>query len=167
MIDRRTLLLAAGSTAALTACGDAPPRILPYNGPQVTGIVAWKERRQLVLLNGADVLKSYHFELGFTPTGAKRFEGDGRTPEGTYSINRKNPRSQYHLSVGVSYPNNEDRNYAYSQGRSPGGDIFIHGTPRRFRNTRDWTAGCLAVTNAEVEEIYSMVGVGTPIVLLP
>lgn len=163
-ISRRSMILAGAAT--LAGCAEAGPRILPYDGPPVTAVVAWKERRSLVLMNNETILRHYRFELGFTPAGHKQFEGDGRTPEGTYWIDRKNPRSQYHLSVGISYPNAEDRARARALGRSPGGDIFIHGTPRRYRNAADWTAGCLAVTNEEVEEIYSMVAVGTPIVIL-
>lgn len=164
MIDRRTLLL-AGSAAALAGCGDAPPRFLGYDGPPVTAIVAQKGRRRLYLMNEARVLKQYRFELGFAPVGHKQFQGDGKTPEGLYLIDRRNPRSEFHLSIGISYPNDADRAYARAQGRSPGGDIFIHGTPRRFRNRPDWTAGCLAVQNREIEEIFAMVPEGTPILI--
>ena len=167
ILTRRSMILATGSAFALSACGDGGSGFPTYDGPPVTGVVAWKARRQLVLMNEAQILRQYHFELGFTPAGHKQFEGDGRTPEGTYWVDRKNPRSSYHLSVGVSYPNQQDREYALSQGRRPGGDIFIHGTPRAKQNQPDWTAGCIAVANAEIEEIYAMVGVGTPIVILP
>jgi len=165
ILNRRSMILAGAAT--LAGCAQAGPRFLTYDGPPVTALVAWKERRRLVLMNNETVLRDYHFQLGFTPVGHKQFEGDGKTPEGTYWIDRKNPRSQYHLSVGISYPNADDRAYARAQGRNPGGDIFIHGTPRRYRNAQDWTAGCVAVDNTEVEEIYSMVAVGTPIVILP
>lgn len=155
----------AASTAALAGCAASGPRFLDYDGPEVTLVVAQKGARTLQLFNNSTLLKSYHFELGFAPVGDKHFEGDGRTPEGLYFIDRSNPRSSYHLSVGISYPNDQDRAFAEAQGRRPGGDIFIHGTPREMRHKRDWTAGCLAVKNEEVEEIFSMVRAGTPILL--
>jgi murein L,D-transpeptidase YafK len=119
------------------------------------------------------VLESYDIDLGFSPEGHKQFEGDGRTPEGLYFIDRRNPNSAYHLSIGISYPNAADRAFAAAQGKSPGGDIFIHGgpqTPRdkaRARQTRDWTWGCVALTDREMEEIYAMVRDGTPVWILP
>ncbi len=122
----------------------------------------------MYLLHHEKVLKSYRVGLGFAPAGHKRFEGDGRTPEGTYIIDRRNPNSEFHLSIGVSYPNEADRAYASSKGRDPGGDIFIHGRPWKNRKGgQDWTAGCIAVTNKEVEEIYAMVRDGTPITINP
>lgn len=119
----------------------------------------------MFLMNQNDILETYDFELGFAPTGHKEIEGDGRTPEGEYFIDRKNPNSSFHLSIGISYPNEQDRAKAHAQGLSPGGDIFIHGTPKLFRRDDDWTWGCLAVKNREMEDIYAMVNVGTPIYL--
>lgn len=167
MLSRRNVILAGA--AALAGCGQRGvdvPRFLTYDGPPVTAIVAWKARRQMAVLSGDNVLKSWHFELGFTPVGHKHFEGDGKTPEGQYIIDRKNPRSAYHLSVGVSYPSDADREYAKEMGKRPGGDIFFHGTPRDKRGKPDWTAGCLAITNEQVEELYAMVPVGTPVLIL-
>lgn len=152
----------AGGVAALAGCTTGP-RILSYDGPAVTSLVVQKGQRRLLLLNGNTVLKRYTFELGFNPVGHKRFRGDGRTPEGQYWIDRRNPNSSFHLSVGISYPNRSDRAYALARGRNPGGDIFIHGTPQEFVGERDWTAGCIAVTNTEVEEIFAMVQTRTPI----
>lgn len=164
-LSRRALLL--GGMSILAACSAGGPRFLEYRGPQVTGIVANKGTRQLQLMHNSTVLASFHFEMGFAPYGHKRFEGDGRTPEGLYSINRRNPQSEYHLSLGISYPNTEDYAQAVAQGRSPGGDIFIHGTPRSVLGQPDWTVGCIAVTNDEVELIYAMVEDGTPILIVP
>lgn len=161
-ISRRAALLGCG--ALLAGCA---PRLLSYDGPAVTGVVLRKSARRLYLLNGSEPLESYGFQLGFAPIGHKRVEGDGRTPEGRYFIDRKNPNSAYHLSVGISYPNEDDRARAHAMGHSPGGDIFIHGTPRSFRGKDDWTWGCIAVSNREIEEIYSMVRIGTPIWLYP
>ena len=98
----------------------------------------------------------------------KQIKGDGRTPEGNYYIDRKNPNSQFYLSVGISYPNAEDRAYAKSIGKSPGGDIFIHGKPVKYKNDgRDWTAGCISISNAEMRDVYAMIRTGTPISIFP
>lgn len=138
-------------------------KVSSYEGPKVTSIMAFKGQRKLYLLNGNRAIKGYDFQLGFAPVGHKQFEGDGKTPEGTYLIDRRNPRSNYHLSVGISYPNARDVAFARAHGKSPGGDIFIHGTPKSVEGRKDWTAGCIAVLNEEVEEIYAMVGDYTPI----
>ncbi|WP_408635328.1 L,D-transpeptidase family protein [Pelagovum pacificum] len=127
----------------------------------------WKTQRTLALMHGSQTLEVYPFELGFAPNGHKYFEGDGKTPEGVYRIDRRNPNSQYHLSVGISYPDPEDVARALEAGLDPGGDIFIHGTPDMFVGRRDWTAGCIAVSNEAIEEIYAMVQDGTPIVIYP
>ena len=105
--------------------------------------------------------------LGFTPDGHKTRSGDGRTPEGRYWINRRNPRSEFYLSLGISYPNAQDIVRAKAMGVSPGGDIFIHGGPnaRSTKRKGDWTAGCIAVTDAEMEEIWSLVPTGVPITI--
>ena len=119
------------------------------------------------MLDGAQgVLKTYPMGLGFAPVGHKQFEGDGRTPEGSYFIDRRNPNSLFHLSIGISYPNAADRAFAKAQGKSPGGDIFIHGGPRKGIDPvdkRDWTAGCIAVTDRQIEQVYAMVRNGTPV----
>lgn len=148
------------SLCILSACTQ---KFKTYNGPEVTKIVVLKEERKMYLLNGQKALKTYDFELGFTPVGDKKVEGDGKTPEGVYYIDRKNPNSSFHLSLGISYPNTRDRAEAARLGQSPGGDIFIHGTPNPFKSDDDWTWGCIAVTNREIEEIYAMVKKGTPI----
>ena len=114
------------------------------------------------------MLEDYPIKLGFAPVGHKTFEGDGRTPEGLYRIDRRNPNSRFHLSIGIDYPNQLDTEYARSMGKSPGGDIFIHGQkdPRQKEKT-DWTWGCIAVTNKEIEDVYAMVRDGTPILITP
>ncbi|MGB8814233.1 MAG: L,D-transpeptidase family protein, partial [Paracoccaceae bacterium] len=127
-----------------------------------------KGARKLYLLHNADVLEAYDVALGFAPVGHKQFEGDGKTPEGTYFISHKNPRSNYHLSVGISYPNDADRAFAQAVGQPPGGDIFIHGRSYwKGKNKGDWTFGCIAVRDREIEVIYSMVKPATPIHILP
>lgn len=152
--------MALGAAALASGCAS---KFKTYNGPEVTSVVLNKSNRSLYLLHNEQILKAYSVELGFAPRGHKQVEGDGRTPEGVYLIDKRNPRSEFHLSVGISYPNRQDQLRAMQAGVSPGGDIFIHGTPRRYRNKDDWTAGCIAVTNKEIEEIYAMVRDGTPI----
>jgi len=163
MMNRRTFTSVA-ALFALTACSS---KFRVYTGPPVTSIVVQKAQRRMFLMNENSVLKTYDFELGFAPVGHKQIEGDGKTPEGAYVIDRKNPNSRFYLSIGISYPNSADRARAAAMGRSPGGDIFIHGTPRRWRGQDDWTWGCLAVKDREMEDIYAMVNVGTPIFLYP
>ena len=128
-----------------------------------------KGDRQMFLLSGGTVLKAYDIGLGFAPIGHKQFEGDGRTPEGIYYIDRQNPNSQYHLSLGLSYPHPDDTARARMVGQQPGGDIMIHGRgPYGNKQVnRDWTAGCIAVSDKEIEDIFSMVRPGTPVVIYP
>lgn len=160
------ILLLLALAIGLAACGGSKFRT--YNGPPVTFIVVDKSDRKMWLLSGNDVLKTYNIELGGNPVGHKQFEGDRKTPEGTYYIDRRNPNSNFHLSLGISYPNEADRAFAAAQGRSPGGDIFIHGRGDKPGSRRpDWTAGCIAVRDREIEEIYAMVKIGTPIHIRP
>ncbi|GGL55460.1 L,D-transpeptidase family protein [Wenxinia marina] len=161
-ISRRALV--AGGLLGLAGCSSGS-KFLEYNGPTVTSLIALKSQRQLLLFNGQTALKALRFELGFAPVGHKQVKGDGKTPEGQYWIDRRNPNSAYHLSIGISYPNDRDRARAHEMGRDPGGDIFIHGTPTEMVGKRDWTAGCVAIQNDEIEEVYAMVNDGTPIFL--
>lgn len=163
-ILRRTLL--GGGLLALAACSKGMFSG-QYVGPEVTGIVVHKAERKMYLLHGNEVIDVYDIHLGNTPVGHKQFEGDGKTPEGQYYITHRNPRSQFHLSLGISYPNAADRAYAAAQGKEPGGDIFIHGESPYPSGKDDWTVGCIAVTNAEMDVIYAMVNPGTPIWILP
>ena len=155
------LVLALG----LAACGDSKFR--SYNGPEVTQVQVLKAERKLYLFHGDKALKSYDIGLGFAPQGHKQVEGDGKTPEGLYYISHKNPESNYHLSLGVSYPNEADLAFAEAAEKPPGGDIFIHGGPNGPVSGRDWTFGCIAVSDREIEVIYSMIKPGTPIYILP
>jgi len=158
-LSRRFMVFGAVATF-FSACTS---KFRTYRGPAVTKIQVSKGRRTLHLFHQDTVLKSYRFELGFAPQGHKQFEGDGKTPEGAYRISYKNPDSRFHLSLKVDYPNARDRAHARAAGKSPGGDIFIHGTPKLYAGDTDWTWGCVAVTNREIEDIYAMVNVGTPI----
>jgi len=149
----------------LSACAS---KFKTYNGPEVTRVIVQKETRKMWLMHHQAVLEEYDIHLGFTPEGHKTEEGDGKTPEGNYIIDRRNPNSRFHLSIGISYPNADDIAQARARGVSPGGDIFIHGRPKRWQNgTDDWTWGCIAVTDSEMEDIYAMVQNGTPITILP
>lgn len=159
------LILAMTLLTTLAACSS---KFRTYNGPEVTSIWVYKEKREMLLLHENTLLKRYNFDLGFEPVGDKMFEGDGKTPEGRYFIDRRNPNSDFHLSIGISYPDEKDILEAAELGKEPGGDIFIHGRGTRFLDApRDWTWGCIAVTNREMEEIYAMVKDGTPITILP
>lgn len=148
----------------LAGCGDSKFR--KYNGPEVTEVQVHKTDRKMHLIHQDRVLKTYDVALGFAPDGHKEFEGDGKTPEGTYFITHKNPQSDFHLSLGISYPNEADIAFAEAQGKDPGGEIFIHGGPNSPIRQRDWTWGCVAVSDREMEVIYSMVEPGTPIHIL-
>ena len=136
-------------------------------------ILVEKGARRLTLLSGSRELKDYHIALGFSPIGPKGREGDGRTPEGIYSIDFHKPDSAFHRALHVSYPSAQDSARAAEAGVSPGGDIMIHGLPNGLGalgaayRSRDWTAGCIAVTDPEIDEIYSSVDDGTPIEILP
>lgn len=159
------LLTVVALVLGLTGCGHNKFR--RYNGPEVTLVQVNKSDRMMYLFHGDKLLKSYEFALGFAPVGHKEFEGDGKTPEGLYYISHKNPNSNYHLSLRISYPNEADVAFAEAAGKEPGGDIFIHGGPNGPITRRDWTWGCIAVTDREIEMIYAMVKPGTPINILP
>lgn len=167
-MNRITAIVLLTAALALSGCAS---KFKTYNGPEVTRVVVLKGERKMYLLHHHKVLESYDFGLGFAPRGDKRFEGDGRTPEGEYVIDRRNPNSRFHLSIGIDYPNEQDIKEALEMGKPPGGDIFIHGEPnekKRFAAiSGDWTAGCIAVRNKEIEMIYAMVQDGTPISIYP
>ena len=159
------IALALALALGLSACST---KFRSYDGPEVTSVQVQKSAHKMYLLHGDQVLESYDVALGFAPQGPKQFEGDGRTPEGSYLINRRKPNSDYYLSLGISYPNDADRAAAQAAGQPPGGDIFIHGRSRwKGRNKGDWTAGCIAVRDREMEVVYAMVNDGTRIDILP
>lgn len=136
-------------------------------------VVINKSKRELLLLRKGKLLRSYKVALGRNPVGAKQFQGDGKTPEGAYTISGRNVRSAFHRSLRVSYPSDADRDHARHLGRDPGGDIMIHGLPNgqgwigAAHRATDWTQGCIAVTNAEIEEIWNLVPDGTPVEIHP
>ncbi|MHC0052064.1 L,D-transpeptidase family protein [Actibacterium sp. D379-3] len=166
MIGRREFIL-SGAALALSGCASGP-QIKPYYGPEVTRVVVMKNARRMYLLHQDEVLRDYNVALGFSPEGDKQIEGDGRTPEGRYVIDRRNPRSDFHLSLGISYPNETDIAEAQALGQEPGGDIFIHGRARKHRGKGpDWTAGCISISDKQIEQVYSMVRDGTVIDIFP
>ncbi len=139
--------------------------------PEVDHVVIEKAARRLTLYtpSGAQLRVYRNIQLGSDPVGPKHFAGDGRTPEGHYVIDRGLANSAYHLALHISYPGAPDLAFARMQGRDPGGAIFIHGQPNgmAIRPPGDWTAGCIALSNAQIEDVWALVGDGTPVDILP
>ena len=148
-------------------------RIFALRTEPADKVLIEKKERQLTLLSKGEVIKSYKIALGGNPVGRKERQGDNKTPEGTYIIDSKNRNSGYHLSLHISYPNEKDIMRAKELGVSPGGDIMIHGIKNGFSLVGashaevDWTKGCIAVTNQEMEEIYKLVPNGTIVEIRP
>ncbi|MDA9918471.1 L,D-transpeptidase family protein [Erythrobacter sp.] len=179
------LVILAGCSAPAKETVRAPvtePRIaarsIPYSPPPrpparllADYLIIDKSERILIAYKDGQPIRAYRgLNFGDAPAGHKQFEGDERTPEGLYFIDTRNPRSSYHLSLRISYPNLSDRAFAAQYGRSAGGDIFIHGQPTGYRGPElqgDWTDGCIALTNEEIEELWSIVPDGTPIEIRP
>lgn len=138
-------------------------------GERVDRIFVKKGIREMHLMSKDKTVRSYRISLGGNPKGHKVQAGDQRTPEGRYRIDYRNASSRFHLSLHISYPSAEDRKRAKERGVHPGGMIMIHGSPNGWQGTEsalkamDWTDGCIAVTNAEIEEIWVLVKDGTPI----
>ncbi len=136
-------------------------------------VLVIKHKRQMHLMWRGKIVRTYRIALGFAPKGHKRQEGDGRTPEGHYVIDWRNPKSRFNLSLHINYPKRADQAQARRRGVSPGGEIFIHGLPKSWSMVgkahalKDWTLGCIAVTNAEIREIWRAVPNGTPIEIRP
>jgi murein L,D-transpeptidase YafK len=136
-------------------------------------VVVLKKERTLQLLNHGKVIKTYKVALGGDPVGPKTQQGDHKTPEGVYILDSRNPRSQYYKSIHISYPSAGDRAAARQKGISPGGDVFVHGLPNGYRyvgsahRLKDWTDGCIAVTDEEMDEIWRAAADGTPIEIRP
>jgi murein L,D-transpeptidase YafK len=136
-------------------------------------VIVVKSQRTLTLLSHGKVLRTYKVSLGGSPVGAKEEQGDHKTPEGRYILDHRNAKSRFYKSIHVSYPNERDKQSAAQRGVSPGGDIMVHGLPNGFgwlgatHRAKDWTDGCIAVTNAEMDEIWELVADGTPIEIQP
>lgn len=175
----RVLSLAAFVAASpALAEGSLPSSALVSSGvesalPLADRVLVLKSQRKLQLLHQGEVLRTYKIALGLRPEGHKEFEGDFRTPEGRYRLTRRNPNSEYFLSIQVDYPNERDITRARRQGLKPGGAIMIHGQPNVPRKPRDyytnvdWTEGCIAVSNSDMVEIWLMTPPDTPIEIQP
>jgi len=150
-----------------------PLSLATQNSPKVDRIVIEKGKRTMSLLEGTKVVKSYKVALGGRPEGAKERRGDHKTPEGVYVIDAKKSNSQFHKALHVSYPNEANRERAKKLGVNPGGDIEIHGLGAKWgwvgaaHRATDWTDGCIAVTNEEIDEIYPLIKVNTPVEIKP
>ena len=148
----------------------SPPPLPPLT-VQSDHILIEKAARRLTVFREGTPLRSYKIALGFAPDGDKAQQGDGKTPEGIFKVNRRNGESKFHLSLGLDYPRPDDLARARTAGINPGGDIFIHGQPNGMDRLRaisyDWTAGCIAISNHEIEELWRMVGIGTTVEIKP
>jgi murein L,D-transpeptidase YafK len=140
---------------------------------KIDRILVEKSARRLSIFQKANQIKSYRIALGRNPLGAKQEEGDMKTPEGIYKIDGRNPQSSFHLALHISYPSDEDDERAAARGVPPGFDIMIHGIQNgrgwigAFHRWNDWTAGCIAVTDEEIEELWRVTPDGTTIEIRP
>jgi murein L,D-transpeptidase YafK len=166
------LAVALGREGA--AMAKATPAAFAMPGLKADKILVLKSARKLELLKNGVVLKAYPIALGGHPLGPKNVAGDHKTPEGSYTIDGRQPHSHYHLALHVSYPNAADRVRAAAADRDPGGDIEIHGLPGWYegpldpvRFDKDWTNGCVSVGDRAIEEVYAAVDIGTPIEIRP
>jgi murein L,D-transpeptidase YafK len=136
-------------------------------------VVVLKKERTLQLISQGKVIKTYKVALGGDPVGPKTQQGDHKTPEGVYVLDSRNSHSKFYKSIHISYPNAQDRAAARKKGVSPGGDVFVHGLPNGYgfvgasHRLKDWTDGCIAVTDKEIDQIWAAVADGTPIEIRP
>ncbi len=158
--------------AVLTVCGVGAGQVVKP-ALHADRVVVLKKERTLQLMSQGKVIKSYRIALGGDPAGPKTRQGDHKTPEGVYVLDSRNTHSQFYKSIHISYPNARDREEARRKGVSPGGDVFVHGLPNGYgfvgaaHRLKDWTDGCMAVTNREIDEIWAAVADGTPIEIRP
>jgi len=177
---KKTILLSALAFSLAAFCKNETPVPTATNPASVKldanviidSIVVTKSKRTMQVYAKRKLLKTYNIGLGKDPVGHKHFEGDYKTPEGLYFINGKNGSSKYHKNLGISYPNKADIAYAAKMKKSAGGDVKIHGLPAGYKdedypNMPDWTWGCIAVTNANVDELYQHVKMGAKIFIKP
>jgi murein L,D-transpeptidase YafK len=174
--DTSVAAVVAAPTAAAVASTTAPEAGRSAGASEFTPadrLVVHKAKRRLELLKAGAVIAEYPIRLGLNPAGHKLHEGDFRTPEGHYYLSRRNPRSEYFLSIEVSYPNDADRRRARGNGQQPGGSIMIHGQPNvprkpgEYYARNDWTDGCIAVSNSDMVDIWLRTKVGLPIDIRP
>ena len=175
MLIRTLLYLAAAAASALAVTwlwmARAEPVVANVAGVAADAVFIDKSDRRLQLRRGGHIIRTYEIALGGNPLGPKRQEGDQRTPEGDYVIDFRKADSAYHLSLHISYPNAADRAASLKMGVPPGGAIFIHGLPNAYplavAPKIDWTLGCIALDNAEIEEVWRLVPDGTPVTIVP
>lgn len=154
----------------LLGCGLMLPTLAAANADR---LVVKKSARKLFLFDGDKLLRSYEVALGKNPVGPKERRGDHRTPEGKYLLDWRNPQSRFYRSIHISYPNQGDLQRAAAMGVDPGGSIMLHGVPDRYRDDQEfiislnWTEGCIAVTNEDMDEIWALVADNTPIEIIP
>jgi murein L,D-transpeptidase YafK len=167
-------LMASGAVCALVFYFYAHHNWHPLRvGTTIDRIVVEKSAKRLSIFAGGNQIKSYRIALGRNPVGAKREEGDMKTPEGIYKIDSRNARSSFHLALHVSYPSDDDNQRAAARGISAGSDIMIHGIQNgrgwigAFHRWKDWTAGCIALTDEGIEELWRVTPDGTPIEIRP
>jgi hypothetical protein len=164
------------SGAYADSVGSSTASVVP--GPTATmptadRVVVYKGERKMLLMHGDSILRTYKISLGLNPVGHKERAGDFRTPEGQYRLTRRNPRSDFFLSIQVSYPNDTDVKRARKNGWDSGGSIMIHGLPNQLKHTpayyasSDWTDGCIAVSNSDMLEIWLLITDNAPIEILP
>jgi murein L,D-transpeptidase YafK len=164
---------ATPTVAVANVTGEGPGAGLSATIPVADLIVVRKSERRLYLMRHGEVLRSYRVALGLQPEGAKERAGDFRTPEGRYLLTRRNPRSDFFLSIQVSYPNDQDIRRARHQHVDPGGSIMLHGLPNSLRHPpeyyaqSDWTDGCIAVSDSDMVELWMMTQDNTPIDIRP
>jgi len=182
----RAVFLLAAALLLFAACAPRPAEKAPPAPPPPTtvseeeplrlahaaigvvdSVVVDKGARRLYLLRAGTILAWAPVSLGREPVGPKREQGDLRTPEGDYVLDWRNPVSRFHRSIHISYPNEADLFQAFARDVNAGGAIFIHGTPDRSLLGRDWTTGCIAVSNADMDLIWQLVPDGTPITIRP
>jgi murein L,D-transpeptidase YafK len=172
------VILGCAAVAFADGMPEAQPVMLTQSAPldslpAVDRVVVKKSERRLVLMHGGNVVRSYHISLGLSPVGQKERSGDFRTPEGSYRVERRNPRSDFFLSLKVSYPNPVDLKRARSHHWDTGGSIMIHGLPNTLKHepeyyeSHDWTDGCIAVSNADMTEIWMLTPDDVPIDIRP
>ncbi|NQV86259.1 MAG: L,D-transpeptidase family protein [Woeseiaceae bacterium] len=141
--------------------------------PVADEVIVYKSDRELHLLSRGKIIRTFKIALGMQPEGDKKEEGDLKTPEGRYLLDLRNPNSEYFLSIHISYPSADDRREAQKRGIDPGGAIMIHGQPNdpshseTYYRTRDWTNGCIAVSNSDMIDIWLMIGDDTPVEIRP
>jgi len=179
VLHRRVLATLALGCMAVAAHGDGLPQAervtlrSTESLPAIDRLVVHKDERRLLLLHGDTVVRSYKIALGLNPVGQKERAGDYRTPEGRYYLNRRNPRSEYFLSIQVSYPNDTDLRRAHKHHWDAGGSIMIHGLPNQLKHEpkyyeiSDWTDGCIALSNADMVEVWLLTPDNAPIDILP